>query len=67
MPVKQKQSPRPESDNSIPFEAFMTPEKYGYEMCSHCNGYGSSLQDPPEVDRCSQCGGVGLQKKTEDK
>jgi DnaJ-class molecular chaperone len=47
------------------FKIMMDPEKHGYEVCSHCNGYGSSLQDPDGVDRCSKCGGDGLVKKEE--
>ena len=27
-------------------------------LCSHCNGYGSSLKE--EEERCSVCGGTGL-------
>ena len=41
----------------------MEPEKYGYEICSHCNGYGSSFKDPENVDRCSKCAGHGVVKK----
>ncbi len=46
-------------------EIMFNPEKYGYEVCSHCNGYGSSLKDSAGVDRCSQCGGMGLIKQEE--
>jgi len=49
----------------LPFEVMMNPSKYGYEVCSHCNGYGSSFNDPPGVNRCTKCGGSGLQKKKE--
>lgn len=45
------------------FDQICNPEKYGLEMCDHCNGYGSSLKDPVGVDRCTKCGGYGLQKK----
>lgn len=41
----------------------MNPEKYGYEVCNHCNGYGSSLKDPIGVNKCTICGGSGLVKK----
>ena len=50
----------------IPTEAMFNPEKYGYIECEHCNGYGSSLQDPPGVDRCTVCGGSGLVKGEKD-
>jgi len=49
----------PELDMNI----MMNPEKYGYKMCSHCNGYGSSLKE--SSDRCTKCGGSGLVKKEE--
>ena len=49
------------------FEIMLDPEKYGYEQCTHCNGYGSSLKDPDGVDRCSRCGGLGLLKMEKDK
>lgn len=44
-------------------DIMLDPEKYGYEECSHCNGYGSSLKDPADVNKCSKCGGSGLTKK----
>ena len=47
------------------FKIMLDPEKYGYKECPHCNGYGSSFQDPNDVDRCSKCGGDGLVKKEE--
>jgi len=47
------------------FKIIANPEKYGYKECPHCNGYGSSFQDPDDVDRCSKCGGSGLVKKEE--
>jgi len=39
----------------------MNPDKYGYVVCSNCNGYGSSLKE--ESDKCTSCGGSGLVKK----
>ena len=45
------------------FEEMLDPEAHGLEMCSHCNGYGSSLKDPIGVDRCTKCGGSGLLPK----
>ena len=48
------------------FDVMMDPEAHGYEYCDHCNGYGSSLKDPDGVDRCTKCGGVGLQKKADE-
>jgi len=27
-----------------------------------CNGYGSSLKDPKGVDRCTRCGGSGIER-----
>jgi DnaJ-class molecular chaperone len=47
---------------TIPFDAFVHPEKHGYQECGHCNGYGSSLKDPEHQRYCSQCGGSGLVK-----
>ena len=47
----------------IPTDAMFNPEKYGYEECSHCKGFGSSLKDPEGVDTCTVCGGPGLVKK----
>jgi DnaJ-class molecular chaperone len=29
-------------------------------ICTHCNGYGSSLNDPEGVDTCTSCGGTGF-------
>lgn len=29
-------------------------------VCPHCNGYGSSFKDPPNVNKCSFCGGNGV-------
>ena len=49
----------------LDFDVFENPEAHGYEFCDHCNGYGSSLKDPDGVDRCTKCGGTGLQKKKE--
>jgi len=45
------------------FGIMMNPEKYGYEQCSHCNGYGSSLKE--QADTCTVCGGSGLVKKSD--
>ena len=45
------------------FDQSANPEKYGLEMCPHCNGYGSSLKDPDGVDRCTRCEGSGLLTK----
>jgi DnaJ-class molecular chaperone len=44
----------------IPFEAMLNPSEHGYDICAHCNGYGSSLQDPIGTDRCAVCDGTGL-------
>ena len=41
----------------------MDPKKYGYKVCEHCNGYGSSFDDPYDVDRCSKCNGHGIVKE----
>ena len=43
------------------FEILCNPEKYGYEPCHFCNGYGSSFKEPNS--KCSVCGGSGLLKK----
>ena len=48
-------------------DILLDPEKYGYQVCPHCNGYGSSLKDPQGVNRCSLCGGLGLVKIEKDK
>lgn len=45
----------------IDMKIMMDPEKYGYQICTHCNGYGSSLKE--SSDRCTACGGSGLVKK----
>lgn len=37
------------------------PDKYGYQQCSHCNGYGSSLKEA--AVNCTACGGSGLVPK----
>lgn len=42
------------------FEQISNPEAHGLQMCHHCDGYGSSLKDPENVDRCTLCGGSGL-------
>lgn len=44
-------------------DIFFDPEKYGYEECKHCNGYGSSLKEASA--RCTKCGGSGVIKKKE--
>ena len=44
------------------FEYLFNPEKYGYKVCNHCNGYGSSLKDPSGIDTCTKCGGNGVLK-----
>ena len=41
----------------------MEPEKYGYEVCQHCNGYWSSFKDPENSNICSKCDGHGVVKK----
>jgi DnaJ-class molecular chaperone len=51
--------------NRAPLDIALDPGVGGYEFCDHCNGYGNSLKDPDGVDRCSKCGGSGLQKKKE--
>lgn len=45
------------------FEIMRNPQEHGYVQCPHCNGYGSSLQDPDGVDTCTMCGGLGLIQK----
>ena len=45
-------------------DIFMTNlERFGVEVCPHCNGYGSSLKE--EAETCTQCNGLGLVKKEE--
>lgn len=51
------------SRKPISFDILMEPEKYGYKICNHCHGYGSSFKDPEGVDTCSVCGGNGVVKK----
>ena len=52
---------------TLPFEVIMNPYKYGYIVCDHCNGYGSSLKDPPGQNICLKCGGHGVVKKAKPK
>lgn len=40
------------------------PQKFGYIECPHCGGCGTSLKDPPEEMRCTQCFGYGMVKET---
>ena len=49
---------------ALSMEVMMDPQKYGYSVCPHCNGYGSSLKDAPGVNTCTLCGGSGLIKDT---
>ena len=42
-------------------DMFFNPEKYNKKVCTHCNGYGSSLKEKEE--RCTRCGGTGLVDK----
>lgn len=42
-------------------EVMLDPEKYGFKVCPHCNGYGSSLKESGST--CSKCNGSGLIKK----
>jgi len=46
------------------FDVILNPEKYGYEVCEHCNGYGNSLKE--KADRCTVCGGSGVVKKKKE-
>jgi len=46
----------------VNIDAILNPQKYGYEECPHCHGYGSSLKDPEGVNTCTRCGGSGLVK-----
>ena len=39
-------------------QIMLNPRQYGYEECTHCDGYGSSLKE--EAHTCSRCGGSGL-------
>jgi DnaJ-class molecular chaperone len=43
---------------TLPFDVVMNPEENGYEVCAHCNGYGSSLKE--EARRCTRCDGHGV-------
>ena len=45
-------------------ELFLHPEKYGYEECKNCNGYGSSLRE--DTLKCVKCSGSGLVKKDKE-
>jgi len=51
---------------SYTFDQIANPEKHGLQMCPHCNGYGSSLKDPPGVDTCTKCGGSGVVPKPKE-
>lgn len=44
-------------------DILFNPSRHGYVVCTHCNGYGSSLKDPEPIWRCSVCGGLGLVKE----
>ena len=44
------------------YRILLDPGKFGYTICPHCNGYGSSLKDPIGVNVCTRCGGSGLVK-----
>jgi DnaJ-class molecular chaperone len=47
------------------FNVMLDPEKHGYEVCTHCNGYGSSLKEESAI--CTKCYGRGLVKKKTNK
>ena len=51
------------SDKRKDMDVMMNPQKYGYDECPHCNGYGSSLKD--DAPRCCICDGTGLVKVEE--
>ena len=53
----------PELKDKTEIDLFINPEKYGYEECSFCNGYGASLKET--APKCTKCGGLGLVKKEE--
>jgi len=48
------------ADKRKAMEVMLDPQKHGYEQCSHCNGYGSSLKE--DSPRCTVCQGTGLVK-----
>lgn len=41
-----------------PAGALHSPSMHGYEECSTCGGFGSTLHE--ESDKCSECGGYGI-------
>jgi DnaJ-class molecular chaperone len=53
------------SKPSYTFEQMSNPEKHGLKICTHCNGYGSSLKE--KADTCTVCGGSGLVPKEKEK
>ena len=59
MPNEQAQVVRQPEPSKM--DIMNDPEKYGYEVCPNCNGYGSSLKE--EEDTCTQCNGFGLVEK----
>ena len=46
------------TDRVFTMEQMMYPEKHGLKVCSHCNGYGSSMKEGAET--CTVCGGCGV-------
>ena len=42
----------------------LDPKRYGFELCLHCSGYGSSLHE--SCQRCSKCAGLGLVQTGQD-
>ena len=46
------------ADRRKDMDVMLDPQKYGYDQCPHCNGYGSSLKET--ADRCTVCDGTGL-------
>jgi hypothetical protein len=48
------------------FEIILNPDKFGYIQFPHCNGYGSALKDPEEVNICTMCRGSGIIPKEDE-
>jgi len=50
-------------EHAMDVDIMFDPQRYGYEVCPHCNGHGSSLRNLAGVEKCIMCGGLGLIKR----
>ena len=52
-----------EDDKDKGIDILISPGKYGYQICSNCDGYGDMNGgdlDTPKSEYCSVCGGDGV-------